>query len=157
MEEETLHRWLSVASLVRPASAGGRVAVVAQPGHRVVQALVQDAPELLASRLLAERADAGLPPARTVARLLGSTDDLADVAAALRHEGTLLGASGSEVTGGHVQVLGPAPTVEAETWQLLLAGESVDVRRAVRELLATRSAAKAPGRLVVRLDPHDLD
>ena len=159
VEEETLRRWLSVAALVRPAADGGRVAVVADPSSRVVQALVQDAPEHLAERLLDERTEAGLPPARTVARLLGAEVDLADVAATLRQEGTLLAASGGAGAPAtdRVTVLGPAPTEDGESWQLLLSGPAPDVRRTTRELLAARSAAKAPGRLVARLDPFDFD
>ena len=156
VEEETLRRWLSVAALVRPAADGGRVAVVADPSSRVVQALVQDAPELLADRLCDERAEAGLPPVRTLARLLGTGPDLADVAATLRREGTLLGISAAPTTDG-VLVLGPAATEDGGSWQLLLSGPASDVRRTTRDLLAARSAAKAPGRLVARLDPADLD
>jgi primosomal protein N' (replication factor Y) len=155
VEEETLRRWLAVAALVRPAAAGGRLVVVADPGHRVVQALVQDSPEALADRLCDERAEAGLPPARTVARVLGEADDLRDVAAGLRDEGTLL-VAGPEREAGPL-VLGPAPTEDAERWQLLVSGERDLVLPTVRDLLAARSASKAPGRLVVRVDPHDLD
>lgn len=155
VEEETLRRWLAVASLVRPGPAGGRLVVVADPGHRVVQALVQDSPEALADRLCEERAEAGLPPARTVARVLGDADDLRDVAADLRDEGTLL-VAGPDPSHGPL-VLGPAPTDDEQRWQLLLSGDAEQVLPAVRGLLATRSAAKAPGRLVVRVDPHDLD
>jgi primosomal protein N' (replication factor Y) len=157
VEEETLRRWLAVAALVRPGPAGGRLVVVADPRNRVVQALVQDAPELLADRLLDERAEAGLPPVRTVARLLGEEADLAEVAALLRHDGTLLATAGDAAASDRLLVLGPAPTEDGETWQLLLSGEAADVRRTTRDLLAARSAAKAPGRLVARLDPHDLD
>ena len=156
VEEETLRRWLSVAALVRPAADGGRVAVVADPSSRVVQALVQDAPELFADRLCDERAEVGLPPVRTVARMLGAEVDLAEVAATLRQEGTLLGSPAEAAVDG-VVVLGPAPTEDGGSWQLLLSGPAPDVRRTTRDLLAARSAAKAPGRLVARLDPPDLD
>ncbi|WP_380168463.1 hypothetical protein [Jannaschia sp. R86511] len=160
VEEETLRRWLAVAALVRPADADGRLVVVADPGHRVVQALVQDAPEALAERLCDERTEVGLPPARTVARLLSTEHVLADVAADLRGESTLLpdpvAASAGPAT-ARPTVLGPAPTEDGEGWQLLLTGPADVVVGAVKDLLAGRSAAKAPGRLVVRVDPHDLD
>ena len=146
--------------------------VVADPGHRVVQAVVQDAPELLAERLLDERAEVGLPPARTVARLLGVEHDLAGVAAGLRGETTLLpdvlpggaaaggrghGVAGPATPARRPTVLGPAPTEDGEGWQLLLTGSAEVVVPAVKGLLAARSAAKAPGRLVARVDPADLD
>ncbi|MGJ7442117.1 hypothetical protein [Aquipuribacter sp. MA13-6] len=159
VEEETLRRWLAVAALVRPAADGGRLVVVADPAHRVVQALVQDAPEALAGRLCDERAEVGLPPARTVARLLGDEHALSDVAADLRGESTLLPDPVAPAVGAGPRptVLGPAPTEDGERWQLLLTGPADVVVGAVKDLLATRSAAKAPGRLVVRVDPHDLD
>ncbi len=160
VEEETLRRWLTVASLVRPGQADGRLVVVADPGHRVVQALVQDAPEALAERLCDERAEAGLPPVRTVARLLGGEHRLGHVGADLRGESTLLPDPVAPARGpitGRPTVLGPAPTEDGEQWQLLLTGTADVVVGAVKDLLATRSAAKAPGRLVVRVDPHDLD
>ncbi|MFC5382403.1 hypothetical protein [Aquipuribacter nitratireducens] len=153
VEEETLRRWCAVGGLVRPAPDGGLLVVVADPAHRVVQALVQDAPELLADRLLAERREAGLPPARTLARILGQESDLAAAAASLRGEDTL-----AVLTGGPavppVRVLGPAPVGGA--WQVLVTGAHADVVAAVRALLSARSATKAPGRLVVRVDPPDL-
>ena len=169
VEEEVLRRWLAVASLVRPAGDGGRLVVVADPSHRVVQAVVADAPEAFAARLCDEREEVGLPPARTVARLLGDEHDLADVAADLRGEGTLLPdpirtrpARGSDADAGadpptRPGVLGPAPTGDDGRWQVLLTGTAEVVLPAVRDLLAARSLAKAPGRLVVRVDPHDLD
>lgn len=160
VEEETLRRWLAVASLVRPADADGRLVVVADPGHRVVQALVQDAPEALAQRLCDERAEVGLPPARTVARLLGDEHGLSHVAADLRDESTLLPEPVAPTPGAAAErptVLGPAPTEDGEQWQLLLTGSAHVVVGAVKDLLAARSAAKTTGRLVVRVDPHDLD
>ncbi len=87
--EETARRWLELAALVRPRGAGGVLVLVAEPGHPVVQAVVRDAPEELAERLCRERAEAGLPPAKALARFTGRRDVLSEIAAELRGDGLL--------------------------------------------------------------------
>src|SRR5699024_152615 len=67
--EESLRRWFGAATLVRSADAGGVVVIVADPGLRQVQALVQWNPEGYARRELAERRDAALPPATRLAEV----------------------------------------------------------------------------------------
>ncbi|MGJ6979273.1 primosomal protein N' [Aestuariimicrobium soli] len=61
--EEALRRWQLVAGLVRPAADGGTVAMVGPIDDPTVQAFVRQDPGAYAARLLAERAEAGFPPA----------------------------------------------------------------------------------------------
>lgn len=166
--EETLRRWLHVGSLVRPATQGGRLVLVGDPSTAAVQALVRDAPEELAARLLAERTAAGLPPAGTIAAVSGDAEAVVQVAAALRGEDVLLGhaavSAGASTdrhsTDRHASreplVLGPVPAEDGGA-RLLLAGDHDPVVRAVRELLEQRSSRRSPGRVRVRIDPVDLD
>lgn len=181
--EESLRRWLHIGSLVRPATAGGRLVVVGDADAVAVQALVRDAPEELAGRLLTERADAGLPPAGTVAAVGGDTAAVQGFAAVLRGEDRLdvtgrgggpgggPGAGRGGRPGGRAEgggdgggaeeaaaplVLGPAE-VPGGGSRLLVMGERAVVVAAVREVLAQRSSRRTPGRVRVRVDPVDLD
>jgi primosomal protein N' (replication factor Y) (superfamily II helicase) len=79
---------------VRPASAGGRVVLLAESSLRPVQALVRADPDGFAERELAERAALAFPPAARLAVLEGAATDVAD----------LLGVATLPAT---AQVLGP--------------------------------------------------
>jgi primosomal protein N' (replication factor Y) (superfamily II helicase) len=80
--EEALRRWINAAALVRPASRGGRVVVLADSSLRAVQALVRWDPVGAAQRELAERQALGFPPAVTFAELTGRPDAVTEFAAA---------------------------------------------------------------------------
>ncbi len=75
--EEALHRWLSAAALVRPASAGGTVLLVGDAAPAPTQALVRWDPVGFAERELAERRELALPPAVRVAAVTGTRDAVA--------------------------------------------------------------------------------
>ncbi|WP_308268307.1 primosomal protein N' [Yinghuangia soli] len=77
--EEALRRWLAAASLVRPASAGGAVVIVAEPTLRAVQALVRWDPQGFARTELGERHELGLPPVSRMASVTGSPTAVADL------------------------------------------------------------------------------
>ena len=154
--EESVRRWLHVGSLVRPAPSGGRLVVVGDPGATAVQALVRDAPEELAARLLVERTDAGLPPAGTIAAVCGDTVAVLAAAARIRGEDRLAVDAGTAAPGHAPGVLGPVGAQEGSS-RLLVTGSHAAVTAAVREVLEHRSARRAPGRLRVRIDPVDLD
>jgi len=77
-EEETMRRWFNVAALVKPAGAGGQLAVTADPSHRAVQALVRMNPAAWARRELQERFDTGLPPTTRCASITGKVNDIND-------------------------------------------------------------------------------
>ncbi|WP_436770743.1 primosomal protein N' [Yinghuangia sp. YIM S09857] len=77
--EEALRRWLGAASLVRPASEGGAVVIIAEPTLRPVQALVRWDPQGFARTELAERAELGLPPVSRMASVTGSPAVVAEL------------------------------------------------------------------------------
>lgn len=141
--EESLRRWLNASALVRPASDGGRVLAVGDASMAVLQALVRVDPAGFARRELADRQQAHLPPAVTLAAIEGPLDELT----------LLLDRPWPEPS----ELLGPAET-EGESARLIvrtprhLGGALV---RALRELQAARSARKLP-HLRVDVDPAAL-
>ncbi|MCW2836579.1 MAG: primosomal protein [Marmoricola sp.] len=116
--EEAVRRWANAAALVRPASEGGRVLAIGDPGHPGLQALVRWDPSGLARREIEERQSAHLPPASRVATVTGEPDDLEQAVATLQLP------PGAEV-------LGPVP---------------VDVRdvRDARDELSVRYVVRVP-------------
>ncbi|GAB3446997.1 hypothetical protein GCM10027570_18790 [Streptomonospora sediminis] len=70
--EEALRRWCNAAALVRPATEGGQVVVVADAGVAAAQALVRWDPAGFAERELAERRELGFPPAVAMASVTGN-------------------------------------------------------------------------------------
>jgi primosomal protein N' (replication factor Y) len=155
--EVAVARWLHLASLTRAAPDGGRLVLVADPGAPEVQAVVADAPERYAERILAERAAARLPPAVTVAALTGDEAAVRQVLAWVRGDGTLdldLDKRWTVEGSAGLEVLGPAPVAGNQT-RALLVGRRADVIAAVRDVARRRSAG-AEGRLTVRVDPADL-
>ncbi len=144
--EEALRRWLAVTALVRPATEGGTVIAVADPGLREVQALLRLDPVGYAERELADRAAAGFPPAVKLVTVEGAP---AAVAAAVN----------SLELPAAVQVLGPfdlpgdEPLARVTLRCPLVAGAQLVGR--LRALLSVRAAKKEPP-LRVRVDPQVL-
>nr|WP_202889996.1 primosomal protein N' [Actinopolymorpha rutila] len=142
--EEALRRWLNAAALVRPASAGGSVVVVGDPGSPAIQALVRWSPQAQAERELAEREAARFPPAVRLATLTGAPDAVRDLAGLV------------ELPPG-TEVLGPVPqAAEDEVVRLVLRVRWADGARlsgALKAAQAVRSARKAPGPVRVQVDP----
>jgi len=151
--EEALRRWLAAAALVRPASDGGRVVVVAPGELRAVQALVRWRPEWLAARELEERTALRLPPAVRMAALTGSPAGLADLIATAQLPDI-------------AETLGPVPAPAPPGSSS--AGSSPDQERmlvrvprrdgaalaaGLKAALAVRSARKADEPVKVELDP----
>jgi primosomal protein N' (replication factor Y) len=143
--EETLRRWMGAAALVKPASDGGRVVVVADSSFAPVQALVRWDPAWHASQELAARTELGFPPAVRMASVDGSPNALAEFLDHLE-----LPESG--------EILGPVPINET-TERALIRTPRVD-GRALAAVLAVaqagRTAKKEPEALRVRLDPLEL-
>ena len=71
---EALRRWSAAAALTRGAAEGGIVVLAGTPSHTTipaVEALVRWDPAWLAGRELDDRTELGLPPAVTLAQLVG--------------------------------------------------------------------------------------
>ena len=150
--EEALRRWLNAAALVRPASEGGRVVVLADSSLRAVQALVRFDPVGHAERELAERVALGFPPAVTFAELSGDADAVDELIAAT-------------ATPPDMQVLGPVPVPtdrarprsQANVRALIRVPRTsgADLAAALHDAQAVRSARKATA-VRVRIDPVDI-
>jgi primosomal protein N' (replication factor Y) len=143
--EEALRRWLVVAALVRPATAGGRVVALAPSRSRAVQALVRWDPFGHADRELGDRSLAGLPPAIRLASIEGDPSAVADLVAAAALPPT-------------ADVLGPVELTDGATRALVRApyADGAALAVALHAALAVRSARKAVGVVKVELDPLDL-
>jgi len=156
--EEALRRWLNALAGVRPAGEAGAAVVVADPGHRAVQALLRWDPAGFADRELDERSEARLPPAWRLAELTGPAAAVADLL------------ERSELPPGS-DVLGPFPTSahpsspgrpddgHADAVRALVRcrlTEGLALSRALREAAGVRSARREPGSVRVRIDPVDL-
>lgn len=143
--EEALRRWLSVCSLVRSAELGGTMTVVGEPDSRALQALVRlDAPGF-ASRELADRRAALLPPAAKVVELTGPAASVAEYARAWRVVEGVADFGPVELPGGEVRLILRAP---------LAVGASLVA--AIRAESAARSQRKAQGVVRVRVDPEEI-
>ena len=142
--EETLRRWLAAAALARPATAGGRVVVVADGGLPPVQALLRFDPGWYAERELAERRALGFPPAARVATVTGAPAAVADLLAA------------ADLPTG-TEVLGPVPIDEQER-MLLRAPRAAGaaLAAALHAAAGVRSARKATEPVRIQVDPLDL-
>ncbi len=142
--EETLRRWSNAAALVRPATDGGTVVVVADAQLAVVQALVRWDPAGHAERELAERAELRFPPTTRMASVTGPATDVADLIAVVHLP-------------EQIERLGPVP-VDASTERLLLRVPRADgaaLAAALHAGAAVRSARKAPP-VRIQLDPLEI-
>jgi primosomal protein N' (replication factor Y) len=180
--EEALRRWLNAAALVRPGASGGAVAVVAEAGLPVVQALIRWDPVTHAERALAEREALRFPPAVRMAAVSGPDRAVAGflAAAVLPPEADVLGpieldadAAGQDghktiavadeaagvnednefsVDRGADDALGPQVRVLVRVPR----SASMPLAAALRAAQAVRSARKDPGPVRVQLDAAEL-
>jgi primosomal protein N' (replication factor Y) len=154
--EEALRRWMGAATLVRPASAGGSVTLVADAAMAAAQALVRWDPVTFAERELAERAASRFPPAVALASLTGTSEAL---------HGLL---DVTDLPAG-AEVLGPVPVAARSAAAASGAdGELARLvvrvpRRLGRELAASlhaaagvRSAHKDAGSVRIQVDPLEI-
>ncbi len=145
--EETRRRWFNAAVLVRSATDGGVVAVTARESMSVAS-LVRWDPAGAASRELAERREAGLPPAVRTAILTGSAESLS-----VFMDGLNLPES--------VRVAGPVPLEDhrmPNASRLLLFfsfHDAADVVRQLKERKSAQSAKRVGEPVHVRVDAMD--
>ncbi|HST80124.1 MAG TPA: primosomal protein N' [Kineosporiaceae bacterium] len=149
--EDALRRWLAAAALVRPAPAGGKVVICADPQAPAVQALVRVDPAAHAERELAERAELGFPPAVVMAELTGTAAAVSSMLGLARlPEGT--------------QTLGPievaarpgAPSSDPPAVQMLLRAprsRAAELAVALHAAAAVRSARRDVGAVRIWVDP----
>lgn len=140
--EEALRRWLSAVALVRPASDGGTVMAVGDSESRALQALIRLDPAGFASRELADRMEAGFPPARRMVVVEGDHEAMSDYSAAV-------------LSLPDVEVFGPY-AVDDQTWRLTARAicQPQTLIDAVRAVSGQRSARKRPGSVRVQVDPY---
>lgn len=142
--EETLRRWFAAAALARPASADGRVVVVADRGVSAVQALIRWDPVWAAERELDDRVALRFPPAVRLADITGAAADVTDFLGGLE-----LPAS--------AESLGPVPTAEHERVVIRVPREDGPaLAAALKAGMGVRSARHDGGPVRVRLDPVDI-
>ncbi|MBO2461892.1 primosomal protein N' [Actinomadura violacea] len=147
--EETLRRWMNAAALVRPE---GPVVVAAEGALPEVQALVRWDPVTYAERELAERREAGFPPAARMASLTATPAAIRELLADARLP------DGAEV-------LGPVPVprqpgAEGPEKERALVrvprAAGAALARALKEAQGIRSARKATETVRVQVDPLEL-
>ncbi len=146
--EEALRRWLAVACLVRPATDGGRVVVVADGSLAPVQALTRFDPGWHAARELDERSELGFPPGVRMASVTGSPAAVAELLQLVNLPEA-------------AEVLGPAPTPgQAENQERALIrvrrSDGPQLAAALHAASGVRSARKATESARVQIDPLDL-
>lgn len=149
--EEALRRWLNAAALVRPASEGGRVVVVADASLVPVQALIRWDPVVHSEREYAEREQLRFPPSVRMAAVLGpqaAVNELIDAAGL---------PPGADVL-GPVETGDSAGSEEAEVRVFFRVPRAAgaDLARALQAAQGVRSARKAAGSVRVQMDPLDL-
>ncbi|HEY5822072.1 MAG TPA: primosomal protein N' [Propionibacteriaceae bacterium] len=146
--EEALRRWLHVVALVRGGADGGSVIAVGESSGRALQALVRVDPGGFAARELADRADAGFPPAVKMLTVDGQTEALDDFLAHARLPDR------SELL-GPVE-LGAQPHSEVMLHRLTIRAPTADgasLVRAAKDVASIRSARKSDGAIRIRVDP----
>ena len=159
--EETLRRWMNAAALVRPSAP---VVVSAEGGLPVAQALLRWDPITYAERELADRREAGFPPAARMASLTGAPAAIRDLLshARLPEGAEVLGpvpvpvATGSKAAGA--ASAGPEGPAQERERALVRVPRRLGaaLAKALQEAQGIRSARKAPDPVRVQIDPLEL-
>ncbi|MGB6183469.1 MAG: primosome assembly protein PriA, partial [Rhodococcus sp. (in: high G+C Gram-positive bacteria)] len=156
--EHTLRRWMAAATLVRPASDGGEVVVVADSSLPTVQALVRWDPVGHAATELAERAEVGFPPAVHIAAVDGTTESLRALleSARLPDDAVTLGPvdlpAGERLPFGSEIDADPATAVERMLVRVPRSSGAA-LSRSLGEARAVVGARKTASALRIQVDP----
>ena len=145
-EEEALRRWLAAVALVRPAADEGAVVIVGTARERAVQGLVRLDPSGFAARELADRREAGFPPAAKLVTIEGGVG-------AVSSARQLLQLSEDVIVTGPFEIGDTPGELVRLTLRSPLSGGSALVS-AVRAMSVHRAAHKLDGALRVRVDPQ---
>jgi primosomal protein N' (replication factor Y) len=146
--EEALRRWLNAAALVRGGFDGGSVIAVGESSSRALQALVRVDPGGFAARELAERREAGFPPAVTMVVIEGQPEALEDF------RSLAIPPAGTEILGPS-EITAPSGSESAVSRLTLRAPATVgaDLVKAVKEVAGIRSTRKSEGAVRIRVNP----
>ena len=146
--EECVRRWQTVVSLVQPES--GRVAIIGNDSHPVIQALIRHDSVGFAQRELATRKSASMLPSSSVAEVICG-------------RGLWQKSSAGVSFGERVRVLGPVPagsSADGEELERVLVcsprSQSPQTATELRAMLSLRSSQKLKGSFSVRIDPAHL-
>lgn len=136
--EQAARRWFNAGAMAQP---GAPMVVVADPALPVVQALLRWDPGWFAARELAQREQAGMPPARRAVSISGDRQALDEVRATI---------------GRDVSVLGPVPDGDRE--RILLTVAHRQAARLISDLrsLIVRRSAEGESTVAVTVDPQVL-
>ncbi|WP_239030858.1 primosomal protein N' [Mycobacterium sp. MYCO198283] len=152
--EDTLRRWLGVATLVRPRTDGGTVVAVADAALPTVQALIRWDPVGHADAEFEARSELWLPPAAHLAALDGAADAVAALidAAELPPGADCLGPVDLPV--GARRPAGLDPTAEVVRMLVRVPrGDGLALAAALRRATAVQSARQASTPVRVQIDP----
>ncbi|MBB3039914.1 primosomal protein N' [Hoyosella altamirensis] len=156
VSEDALRKWMLACTLVKPASAGGMVVVVADSGIPVVQALIRWDPAGFADVELRQREEVGFPPAVKMIAIDGDSAAVADfVAHGEMPQGTDVLGPVPLPSGARLPVQGAGADPEDVERVLLRTGRRSGAALAgeVRKVQAVRSAQKGAGPVRVQVDP----
>ena len=158
--EEALRRWMNAAALVRPATDGGTVVLVADQALPAVQALIRWDPATFASRELAARAELRFPPAARMAAVTGTAGSVRSLldTVKLPEPAEILGPVPVPADqGGGARSAGHEPAPEMVRYLVRVPrSEGSALALALHEAQAERTARKEAGLLRVQLDPAAL-
>ncbi|MBM7244672.1 primosomal protein N' [Rhodococcus fascians] len=155
--EETLRRWMTAASMVRPGAAGGRVVVVAESEIPTVQALVRWDPLWHARSQLDERVEVRFPPAVHVAAIDGTTDAITALVDSADLPETVEVLGPVDLPDGQRAPAGSGEDGLSEDVQRLLIrvprSTGAALARALSTAQASRSAKKLGAGVRIQIDP----
>jgi primosomal protein N' (replication factor Y) len=153
--EETLRRWMNAAALLRPSAP---LVVSADGGLLPAQALLRWDPITFAERELAERREAGFPPAVRMASLTGTPAAIKDLLAHARlpDGAEVLGPVPVVVKGGPGAQDGAESPAKERALVRVPRAAGTALAKALQEAQGVRSARKAPDPVRVQIDPLEL-